>query len=80
MVYGISTNSKFLKLVLQKYWRKKIIRKVAIDLNVPKSTLWNIIIMKYSRIKYKNPNRLKLISSSNKRTMVELCKKVQRNI
>lgn len=84
MVRGISTSSKIRELVLKNYFRNKTIREVADELNIPKTTVWNIITH-YGETgnildkKRKSPGRPKIVSDRNKRLLVKLCKKGRRN-
>lgn len=84
MVRGISTSSKIRELVLKNYGHNKTIREVAEELNIPKSTVWNII-KHYGETgnildkKGKSSGRPKLVTDRNKRLLVKLCKKGRRN-
>lgn len=80
----MATSSKLRELVLKNYYRNKTIREVAVELNIPKTTVWNII-KHYGETgnildkKGKSPGRPTLISDRNKRLLVKLCKKGRRN-
>lgn len=84
MVRGISTSSKIRELVIKNYCCNKTIREVAAELNIPKSTVWNII-KDYGENgnilnkKGKSPGRPKIVSPRNKRILVKLCRKGRRN-
>lgn len=84
MVRGIATNSKIRELVIKNYCLGKTIREVADELNIPKTTVWNIIkhygetgnILKNKK---KSPGRPKLVSDRSKRLLMKICKKGRRN-
>lgn len=84
MVRGILTNSKIRELVIKNYCQNKTIREVADELDIPKTTVWNII-KNYGETgniqekKHKSPGRPKKVSDRNKRVLVKICKKGRRN-
>ncbi|XP_072393910.1 uncharacterized protein [Diabrotica undecimpunctata] len=78
MVRGISTNSNIRELVIKHYCRNKTLREIGDDLNIPKTTVWNIInhYEKTGSIlfkKGKNRGRPKLVSDRNRRILVKVC-------
>lgn len=84
MVRGVATSKKIRELVIKSYCKFKSIRKVADELNIPKTTVWNII-KNYGETgilleeKGKSPGRPKVVSERNRRALVKICKKGRRN-
>jgi transposase len=76
---GFATNVKIREIIIKKYCQGQTVRIMANDLDVPKSTVGDII-KKYAetgelKVKGKSPGRPRIVTQRSQRNLIKICKK-----
>jgi transposase len=80
---GFATDVKIREIIIKKYCQGQTVRIMANDLDVPKSTVGDII-KKYAetgelKVKGKSPGRPRIVTQRSQRNLIKICKKNRRN-